>query len=426
MKELTERYTRTGTDVDEFYGEINAMDERTSYHKIMMSSITLLHICSEKEIENFKIDPKDVPENKWVVVPLNPNNESGEEKPLLLDKHKTIPVGESSEQLLREIDEIGTLVAFTLESKAEALPMSVWAYKDLADRAGVLCSKIMDKSLDKSKWLSDNLDNSIVTLTIRKSEDGRMKKIFAVRGRIFEGQKQGPYIKRAQTLLETEGGLGRSVCDKWEITNENIAVTFSFPEKTAEIQEMYPALPENITPIVDIYTSDIGKSAFHVTSGFTVGKTRIVTKDGSISAEHNKNFKLSSVMEKVEKNIFKQYNSIPKELARLLGIEITDMAAAIEEVLNFTGIEKVSGMKTIAANIKTLLCTELSLGSYTAYDLVNALISSPTRLVMTKKTSGELKVIPESTMKTLNEILSRSIFCPFECETVEYDLLPEE
>ena len=426
MKELTENYCKTGTDnMSDFYNILDTMDSRTSYRKIRMDLITLLHICDEYDLAQFSIDPNIVPNDMWPIIPMNPRNEV--EEVLLLNKNRAVPNHDPScAELKKEIESMGALVSFDDGGTSIVMPLSAWAYKDLADRTGILCANISKKSINKSRWLSENLTEATVTLTIRESEDGSMKKIFAVRGRVFEGQNQGPFIRRAQTILEKDIGLGIAECRHWEITNESINVVFTFPEKTGEIRDMYPELPDDITPIVDIYTSDVGKSAFHVTSGFMIGKTRIVSKDGTVCAEHNKHFKMSSVMKKVQDCIFKQYNAVPKELARLLGIELTDMAAAIDEVINFTGIEKRAGMKYVVQHIKTLLCTELSLGTYTAYDLVTALISSPSRLVMTKKVSGDPKVVPESTLKVLNEALSKAIYCPFECETVDYDLTPEE
>ena len=425
MKELTEKYMKIGTDIHEFYHFLDDMDSRTSYRKIRMDLLTLLHICSDEELTLYRIEKEKVLNDMWPIIPLNPRNET--EEVLLLSKNRAVPNHDiSCCEIKKEIETIGTLVSFEDGGIPLVMPFSAWAYKDLADRAGILCSNITKPSINKSKWLSENLSEATVTLTIRESKDGKMKKIFAVRGRVFEGQNQGPFIKRAQTLLETDGGLGDAKCDHWEVTNESIYIVFEFPEKTGEIKEMYPELPDNITPIVDIYTSDVGKSAFHVTSGFMVGKTRVVSKEGTVCAEHNKNFNMNTVMKKVQDNIFKQYNAVPKELARLIGIEITDMTAAIEEVINFTGVEKKAGMKNVTTHIKTLLCTELSLGTFTAYDLVTALISSPSRLVMTKKVTGDPKVIPESTLKNLNEALSKAIYCPFECETVDYGLTPEE
>lgn len=90
MKELTENYCKTGTDnMSDFYNILDTMDSRTSYRKIRMDLITLLHICDEHDLAQFSIDPNIVPNDMWPIIPMNPRNEV--EEVLLLNKNRAVP-----------------------------------------------------------------------------------------------------------------------------------------------------------------------------------------------------------------------------------------------------------------------------------------------------------------------------------------------
>lgn len=430
ISELVPGWTITGNDLGEFYKNLEDLDCRTQYDKCKLNELSFLSILSDEEVKELGYNPDVIPKKeKWPILPLSKFSDHTDVS--LLRKDGIIPEGENSEKLalFSEIEGVGGIIARPVavnetETRVVSVPISSWAFNDLADRAGISCTNISKRSLNRDKWLVEGFNASDITLVSRVSKNKRMKKILAVRGRIYEGFRQRPYVQSVQEFLEQD--LGAATCIGWTISNEKVSLTLAFNEKKKEIKDFYPELSDkDLTPIVTITTSDIGQSAFKVNAGFRVGNFDLLLKSGSVSKIHDSYFKKNTLLKEVEKKCYNEFIAVPKEFARLLAIDVKHTASAIEEVLDFIKMEKKEGLARIKKAVQQQLEQEMSFGRYTAYDIVNSLLTIQDRLVL-RKMNGDIREMAESTKARLVECIGQAIFCPFDtAKDEEYFLMPE-
>lgn len=430
---ITPEWKVSGKSANEFFNELEALENRTMYIKKRMASCAWLSIISEENFEKENINPVsfnnarlkegDVWAGKAFTCFDNTRNNN-----MAVPVANVITFGDDNEKkaFKNAIENVGGMLSFDIDGTPTLIPISPWGYKDLSDRAGVSCKKTAIRSQNRDRWLTENFTSDYVTFVVRKAEDEDsdkvMYKAFAVRGQIYKDQSQKELIKATQKVLEEDLGESNSV--HWSITNENTDIALTFPKKQKEIKDFYPSIPDDCVPIVKISTSDTGNSAFHVSAGFYIGGFDLITKNGTVSCVHDKNLSPKKLSDEINKKLYPEFIAIPENLARLLGIEVPNVAIGIEEVIDFIGIEKKVGLRSIGKKIKEQLIYEMSMAgvNYTAYDIVTELMTIQNRLTLTKK-NGDPKVIPPSTQKSLEDCLSQAIFCPFETSTVNINFV---
>lgn len=418
IKEILSTWSVTGKSIDGFYEELADYDARTIYEPYNLAEFSWISIRGGYNFPEWKIKALA----------------KGRSLESTIKKTSIISDGTESEisAMIKEIEDVGGFLGKQVQKQdsveeAEAYPLSSWAFNDLCDRAGISCANINRHSIYRDMWLVDNFTSKQITLVARRSKNSDLYKIFAIRGRIYAAEEQMPLIEGTQKFLEKDLGPANSL--SWGISNEKINLLLSFPEKTKEIQEMYNDIGENIMPIVSITTSDVGQTSYTVKTGFRVfykdkkSQFDIFLKNGTIKKKHDINLNLEKVQDEIKKKAYKEFIAIPNELARLLAIDIVDVPSAIDEIIDYTKLEKETGLKKFSIDIRKQLIEDLDFAK-TAYDVVTAMLTIKDRAVFLNK-DQTVRNIPESSYKKLDEHLSQSIFCPFESQKGKYILMPD-
>lgn len=410
MNKLSENWSANGNDIIGFFTELSGLERRTKVETVNLQDTRWLSIPTQSVKDAMGIE--DQGDDTYTVFTLDRKN-PGNSTPMSLSKNSVIKLSltpAAQHELEADIETIGGVLAFAPEDgTTQIVPMSTQGFKDLCDRAGVACTRMGMRSLQRDRWLAENLTNAKSSIVMREVSD--QKKIFAVRGQIYQYRPQSELIKQVTNVLNNE--LGSAQCVEWKISNDKTEILLAYPDKQEEIQDAYPEL-KDICPIVKIETSDLGLSAFWVSAGFQVGNGKLFTKHGSASMIHDSKLNSERMEKKIRKNCFPELLSVPQELARLLSIEIHNMPLAIDELMNYLKLDKIVGLKAAAEALKETLLGELAFGSYTAYDLVSAAISAPDHLVLTKKTDGEEKILSAQSMQKMRDAISEAIYCPFD------------
>lgn len=415
INSLLPDWSAMGNDLKAFFAELEDLDSRTEYERLKLSSISWLSIIENGVFGKTRIT---VPDGVWAICPISKFKHEGEESKVLgMKKANVIIEGTEKEKdcLSKEIEAVGGLLSYCKSNekgRIKVLPLSPWAFKDLAERAGIMCEKINIRGITRDKWLVDNFTANEVTLVKRRNKGGDLNKVVSIRGRVYNGIEQAPHIKGVVDFLVED--LGEATCKEWSITNECTRLTLNFKDKLEEIEAMYPTLPKGIMPMIKITTSDIGKNAFTVSAGFNVDGFEMLHKSGTVSCIHDSKLNIDKLTKEIQKKCFPEFISIPKKLAELLSIEVDNPGVAIEEVLDYIKLEKRDGLKFAAQAIKEQLTLEFAFGRYTAYDIVSSLMTIMSRIKLTKKGDGSVRELPEASLSRLNEALSQAIFCPFE------------
>lgn len=435
LKNLMPEWNVSGKEENVFFDELNSLEDRTIFIKKRLSSCAWFSIIPEENFEKENVNPVslnrrkieegcdvwagkaftcfDTTRNNNLAVPMNYVFKFGED--------------EEKRKIKNEIENVGGMMSFDIDGNPTLIPLSSWGFKDLSDRTGTSCKKTGVKSQNRDRWMVENFSSGFVTFVVRKAEDENdnskcFYKAFAVRGQIYEGQSQQQLIEATKQVLEEDLGEGNSI--HWNVSNEGSEIAFTFPKKQKEIKDFYPTIPDDCIPIVKIKTSDIGNCSFVVSAGFNINGFDLLTKNGTVSVVHDKNLTPKNIAEEVKKSLYQEFIAIPDNLARLLGIDVSNVAVAIDDVLDFIGIEKKQGLRSVGKAIKEEMISEMAMGiDYTAYDVVVNLMSIPSRLVLTKKSTGETRVLPESTRRALEECLSQAIYCPFETLTTNINFV---
>lgn len=243
--------------------------------------------------------------------------------------------------------------------------------------------------------------SSKCTLVMRKSDDG-IKKIFSVLGSAYAPIKQ-TVIK--DIIAESEKILGmKATLKKFTADNFITRAYIEFPDKAEDFSRTYHLKGDNVFPGVCISTSDIGDSSLTVWGTIRIGNIESPVFCGEYSRKHSGEIKLDEIGEKINQNIFDEYEAIPKRLVELLKIEVTDPKVVITAACKEAGFNKILGKNETKDFIEALSAEFTDVVTYTAYDIATGLVSAADRV----------KGLSENTLLLFRKNIKEAIFVNYE------------
>lgn len=366
--------------IEGFRKMIERMDEGTKYIKTQLNRVDVLHVMNNQDEENpgslrfFRFGPPTEEGCANVHV-------GGFTQKSLLEK--------GAEELVTEAKRSNNTI-FRLMGKTYFT--DYYAFRTLAqilERGKEFLEPRFSRDYAMSIDMHGNTyGTKEVTFVVRKAGD--LSKVYAVHSGQYVPVKQAALLEICDKLSEY---FGKVKMNWWQINHQFSTAILTFPEKAEEITDFYK-LPDKFVPGVRICISDTGRSSLTIEGNWQVAQNSY-NRTKKVSKKHaGKNDEKTLVQDlliEAEQQIFSEFAALPKQLSILLNINVSDPAAAIEEIVKKIGMghEKQLGIK-ITKKIKEQLIASLNPNLYyTAYDITMMFLSLPSCIYGLKESALE-------------------------------------
>lgn len=419
---LSDSWVKTGTNVEDFFKILKALDAVTTFDKTFIKDIVF---CSPYNHEEDSISFKCFTTPKPCGKRLSQNKFTAACLDMLyaeLVKQRGCLLWEGGlgrEKLCREK---------ALRELMNTLGLSGSAIEKQSPRRDAYIAELIAQTPEKRQ----------VTLVSRTEGDdtAAFTKVMAVRS--------DKYCPVPLTELETvfnailDSDMGEVVCKRWYVDHDFAEIDIEFPAATKEFKELC-GLDENIEAGVRLVTSGTGYSCVCAKETWRVKNT--VSEHNIVKNKHIGKWSTEDFVKRVKENIFDEYAKLPERLCELFDVVILDSddvkingVPYAEKVLTdcakevFKYINLASAFKIKADDDKERRrnhvnrITELLVQSFsaemqkaiangenhiiTAYDFALAVMTLPERV----------KDIPQSYMETFANLCGKAAYAPYSSE----------
>lgn len=197
---------------------------------------------------------------------------------------------------------------------------SEMALKTLAQRLFLTAKPLREKSLERDLFIARLMNRDASVTVVTKQHNG-VAKIFAFLSPEYLHTKLF-LICELYSLEQADGRFGKMSCVTWDITHKRALIRFSFEDYAEKMTKKYD-LNEKLTPYVEYISSDTGESSLIVKS-FWMTESGHYIPDRMFSRKHRgASEEAETIRPKLDEEIFKDFEKIPRELRRLKFIQIS-------------------------------------------------------------------------------------------------------
>lgn len=417
---LSDTWERTGTNVDEFFKILKALDDVTVFDKVFIKDVVL---CSPYRYEDdfvvFKCFTKPeacgkrFTQNNFSVADLDVlYSELVAQRGCLLWQG-----GASKARLCREKG---------LREFANALGLSGPAIDKQSPCRDAYLAELIAKTQERRQ----------ITLVCRSEGDGEnpsFEKVMSVRSEKYTPVNLSELETVFNSILDAD--MGEVVCKRWYVNHDVATIDIEFPAATKEFKELC-GLDENIEAGVRLTTSGTGYSCFSAKETWRISST--VSEHNIVKNKHIGKWDTEEFVEDVKENIFDEYAKLPERLCELFDVVIIDSddaktkgvsyvertlskyATSVLKYINLSSAFKIKSdekleRKNYMARIKEHLVESFSVELQkaiadgekrvlTAYDFAVAVMTMPERI----------KGVPQSYMSAFANLCGKAAYAPYE------------
>lgn len=248
----------------------------------------------------------------------------------------------------------------------------------LASRIGLAGQSLFTPTVKRDAYMAELLNNTTAPINVVTRKVNGVIKAFAAHSQGY------PYIPQTILLeiidkIKSDGSMGEIAVRSWRINHSITSVYIEFPEYADDVSATYH-LPDIVIPGMILFTSDIGDASVSCIGTWKIKGCRV--SQSSYKRRHRGDVDSAEIVKAIDKDVFSLYRKVPQRLCDLLSIDIADPESAIVMALSKKGID-LSGTigKKPASQLEEALIAEIdSSVTYTAYDIVNSIMSVPERV----------------------------------------------
>jgi hypothetical protein len=409
---IKDNYQVSGTDLQEFMREVCEMDKNTAVKSIKKNKISFIMPYKDpkkidKGISYAYFNPRK---------PIKYNRSNLSLKKWDHDPKKELLDAGYDEDIINESIEKGMFVKIG----KTIIPVSDMSIFSLSNRAGIAGAAASQNNVLKTAFIASNFNNDDeIKIVERKNESDENYKVFAFMSKDYSRINQAIAFEIIEKSRIGLYDLGEPICTGWEIDHSISRIYMEFPEKAKEVSRSYLSYSfedgeidykatskDKITPGIMVETSDIGDSAFRLSSFIKINNSLVFVEE--YEKVHTGVIDMTKVVEDAEANIFPRITIFPQMMEDLsaedCSIKLENAENYISEVLHKSGIDKEIGKRKTAQAIEKF-CEDIKTYPYSVSD--NAYILSLYDVLSFVATLGESGVLEKDVQK---EKLSKKIY----------------
>lgn len=398
---LMDTFVMVGNDLNELRETIETMNKHTDFVKMKSGDIHLLSLIGEG-IQSIKKEG-GTPEDKEVIQSLYlvPG--------ALPTAHLDLPLNDVIKAYLKPDTAMGLLdewvdktkLAIIYNDGKKSFYFTSGSALQTMDRFGISGDCLLTPCIERDLLIAKRFEKDLgVTAIVRRSEDGRFKKIFSILSEKYAHIDQTVLFDIIKQI-EDAGEMGECKCFRWEVSNFFTKLYVEFPKKAEELSGLY-GLKREMIPGIMITTSDTGDASFAVKGTWRATGSNSLVVNSEVKRKHVGDVDITKIIDDMSKEIFAEYAKLPEAMCNLMMHDVTDPAwdlktsagikanqAEIENTLKTVfkrlGIVKAIGKKTEKV-LRQAMMDEIDPSlRYTAYDMCMLIMSLPERVVFMDK-----------------------------------------
>ena len=301
---LSDDWEKTGTNLEEFFKILKALDEVTSFEKTFIRDIILCSPARSDEtgvvLKVHETEPhgKRLARTKFTNIGLDKLfGEFVKDRSCILWQGGTSPIRLCREKGLRE----------------------------LMNSLGLSGSAIDKQSPCRDNYLAELIsvapEKRQVTLISRTegTDVDKFEKVFSIRTEKYNSVPLAAMEDVYTAICDAD--MGEIKCVGWTVNHDIATVDIEFPSATADFKELC-GLKDDIEAGVRLTTSGTGYSSFMAKETWRIHNT--VSEHSTVKQKHIGKWDANDFVKNVKENIFDEYCKLPERLCELFDIVLVN------------------------------------------------------------------------------------------------------
>lgn len=399
---LSDNWSKTGKDIDEFKEEIKKLSIQTKIEEVNMDDFNFLNITDTgADLFAFPLNTR----NLWRKTKTSFSLKKMPINRCIINSYYD---NTTTDEALTN----GLMVCFSDKKLSAAkindnlhngfyMPISEKAIGTISNRIRHGGSSFSEPGLIRDLVIASKFSKPISVYVVQRIDpDTNKAKVFAVMSDKYTVIPQETVLDIMNKVsAEASKDLGKTECNNWLIDHSVTRIYLDFPECGSDFAEEYK-LPDEMIPGIMIETSDIGDSSLRLKGYFRLGGN-LTYVENEFTQIHSGELKMSDVIDVVTDKIFPEYRIYPEKLAKFMTIDITDdsmskaakikkMTFLYRDVSRKIGLVRAIGKKREKALIDQLIAGVNPEINYTAYDVAQMFLTLSSTIEVENKSVVEL------------------------------------